>query len=44
MTTDFDTKVATLKFIAQDGINHIHFDAYGENNLWYHYLTTISNT
>ena len=38
MTTNFDSKCATLQFISRDGINHVYFDAYGKNNLWYHYL------
>jgi MarR-like DNA-binding transcriptional regulator SgrR of sgrS sRNA len=31
-----------LMLAAQDGINHLTFDAYCENNLWYHYIDQVS--
>ena len=41
METNFDSKHGQLTFNARDGINHLVFSAYSDNNLWYHYLDEI---
>ena len=33
---DCDSKTGHLKFYHRDGINHSVFEAYSDNNLWYH--------
>ena len=38
MRTDMDTKVGEFQLLARDGINHVTYSAYMDNNLWYHYL------
>ena len=43
METKFDTKCGQLTFNARDGINHLVFSAYSDNNLWYHYLDEVTN-
>jgi hypothetical protein len=42
MTTDLDSKTGKFSLIARDGINHLHFTSYSENNLWYHYLDQVT--
>ena len=39
MFCDCDAKSGHLKFYHRDGISHAIFDAYSENNLWYHDMT-----
>ena len=41
METNFDSKHGQLTFNARDGVNHLVFSAYSDNNLWYHYLDEI---
>jgi hypothetical protein len=41
METNFDSKMGIFKFIARDGVNHLTFSSYSENNLWYHYLDQV---
>ena len=43
METKFDEKYAQLTFNARDGINHLVFSAYSDNNLWYHYLDEVTD-
>jgi deoxyuridine 5'-triphosphate nucleotidohydrolase len=42
MDTNYDSKMGTFKFIARDGINHLSFPTYSENNLWFHYLDQVT--
>ena len=42
METKFDSKYGQLTFNARDGINHLVFTAYSDNNLWHHYLEAIT--
>lgn len=42
MDTNFDSKMGTFRFIARDGINHLSFPSYSENNLWFHYLDQVT--
>jgi hypothetical protein len=44
MDTDYDSKSGTFKLIARDGIHHLTFSAYSENQLWYHYLDQVTNS
>jgi deoxyuridine 5'-triphosphate nucleotidohydrolase len=43
MTTNLDKQTGTFQLTARDGVNHLRFPAYCENNLWYHYLDQITN-
>ena len=38
MSTNYDEGLGEFQLTSRDGINHITFDSYMENNLWYHYL------
>ena len=42
LTTDCDAGLGEFRLRARDGVSHISFDTYMENNLWYHYLDPIS--
>jgi deoxyuridine 5'-triphosphate nucleotidohydrolase len=42
MATDHDSKTGKFRLIARDGINHLSFTSYSENNLWYHYLDQVT--
>jgi dUTP pyrophosphatase len=42
METNYDSKMGIFKFIARDGVNHLVFPSYSENNLWYHYLDQVT--
>jgi dUTP pyrophosphatase len=44
MDTDYDSKTGNFKLIARDGIHHLTFSAYSENQLWYHYLNQVTNS
>jgi hypothetical protein len=44
MDTDFDSKTGNFKLIARDGVNHLTFSAYSENQLWFHYLDQVTNS
>jgi hypothetical protein len=33
MITNYDSKVGTFKLLARDGVNHLEFSSYCENNL-----------
>jgi hypothetical protein len=44
MDTDYDSKIGNFRLIARDGINHLNFSAYSENNLWFHYLDQVKDT
>ena len=41
LETNFDSKHGQLVFNARDGINHLAFTAYSDNNLWHHYLDEV---
>ena len=41
ISNDFDTKIRSCKFIAQDGCSHISFDTYKGNGSWYHYIDQL---
>jgi hypothetical protein len=41
MKTDYDSKIGNFRLIARDGVNHLNFSSYSENNLWFHYLDQI---
>ena len=43
LETKFDSQQGQLMFNSRDGINHLVFTAYSDNNLWYHYLDQVSN-
>jgi hypothetical protein len=43
MDTDFDSKTGNFRLIARDGIHHLTFSAYSENQLWFHYLDQVTN-
>ena len=38
MSTNFDSKIGIFRLTARDGVNHLDFHSYSENNLWFHYL------
>jgi dUTP pyrophosphatase len=42
MTTDHDSKTGIFKLLSRDGINHLEFTSYSENNLWFHYLDQVT--
>jgi hypothetical protein len=42
MTTDHDSKTGLFKLLSRDGINHLEFTSYSENNLWFHYLDQVT--
>jgi hypothetical protein len=42
MMTDHDSKTGIFKLLARDGINHLEFTSYSENNLWFHYLDQVT--
>ena len=41
LETNFDSKHGQLTFNSRDGVNHLVFSAYSDNNLWHHYLNEI---
>ena len=41
LETNFDSKHGQLTFNSRDGVNHLVFSAYSNNNLWHHYLNEI---
>ena len=42
LETKFDSKYGQLTFNSRDGINHLVFSAYSDNNLWHHYLDEVT--
>ena len=44
METNYDSKMGNFRLLARDGINHLDFTSYSENNLWFHYLDQVTNT
>ena len=42
LETKYDSKYGQLTFNARDGINHLVFSAYSDNNLWHHYLDEVT--
>ena len=42
LETKYDSKYGQLTFNSRDGINHLVFSAYSDNNLWHHYLDAIT--
>jgi secreted protein with Ig-like and vWFA domain len=42
MVTNYDSKIGIFKLMARDGVNHLEFSAYSENNLWFHYLDQVT--
>jgi hypothetical protein len=42
MSTDHDSKIGMFKLLARDGIYHLEFTSYFENNLWFHYLDQVT--
>ena len=43
MKTNYDSKLGIFQLTARDGINHLNFNSYSENNLWFHYLDQVTN-
>ena len=43
MVTNYDSKLGTFQLEARDGVNHLQFSSYSENNLWFHYLDQVTN-
>ena len=43
MDTDCEEGLGEFTLKSKDGLSHLHFDAYMENNLWYHYFEPINN-
>ena len=42
LETKYDSKYGQLTFNSRDGVNHLVFSAYSDNNLWHHYLDEIT--
>ena len=42
LETKFDSNYGQLTFNNRDGVNHLVFSAFSQNNLWYHYLDGIT--
>ena len=42
MTVDTDNGIGDFQLTARDGVSHLNFSTYMENNLWYHYLDNPS--
>ena len=42
METKFDSKIGQLTFNARDGVNHLVFSAFSNNNLWFHQLDQVT--
>ena len=43
MITSFDQQSGMFRLTARDGIHHLEFPSYCENNLWFHYLDQITD-
>ena len=43
MTTKLDSKWGQLKFNARDGINHLVFSSFTDNNLWFHQINQVTS-
>ena len=44
MSTDCDEGLGEFRLHSRDGINHILFESYMENNLWFHYIKPLNLT
>ena len=43
MTTNFDSKIGIFQLTARDGVHHLDFHSYSENNLWFHYFDQVTD-
>jgi hypothetical protein len=42
MVTNYNSKMGIFKLMAREGVNHLEFSSYSENNLWFHYLDQVT--